>query len=276
MASGYIYKVSQKRENNSEFKNFLRKKSLDLLLPYTWFAILIWCGKFLLSEYVVRKVGLLDLVKMFVDPVAFMWFIYLLFYISIFIWGLEKITSDNSIIILMILIPMTCTWIFFKSGNVLLDRFLYYPLYYYLGVLFCKKPGLFQNKVILWGSAISYVILFVPYCEINTTFYLLKIVENAFASVFFFVLIHNLFKGKRLPAAEWLGKNSMYIYILHPVALNAIRMVLLKLSVTNWGIWCVLLMLVGLGVPVAYAVIANRYQVLQFPFRPRQFLEKKN
>mgnify|MGYP002626863463 CR=1 FL=1 len=52
MASGFVYGLSRMRENVEGLKPFLRKKILDLLLPYTWFAILIWIGKFIFSAFV--------------------------------------------------------------------------------------------------------------------------------------------------------------------------------------------------------------------------------
>ncbi|MCI8638468.1 MAG: acyltransferase family protein [Coprococcus sp.] len=275
MVSGYIYKNAKEAGKDAQFLPYLKKKAIDLLFPYTWFAIAIWIGKSVFSDYVVRKVETASLFEMFIEPVAFMWFIYLLFFISIFIWVLEKVLKDNSIIILIILIPMTMTWIWFKSGNVLIDRFLFYSLFYYIGVCIYKFQWLLRKWIIAAVAFILYVILFIPYCN-NPDIYAYKIMENLTGAFFFFFLLHGIIEYFSLgnQALLYIGKNTMYIYIMHPVLMNAFRMFYIKINFHNTIIWLMSLILCGIALPVSFSLMAKDRLLLEFWFKPRIYIER--
>lgn len=274
MVSGYIYKNGRMSGKDTTFIPFFRKKFIDLFLPYTWFAVLIWGGKFIFSSYVVRKVSILNLFEMFINPVAFLWFIYLLFYISIFIWLLEKVFKDNCILVLLVLIPMTMTWVWFKSGNILLDRFLYYPLFYYIGDCICKYKSTNKKVYISIIALIIYCLLFIPYCN-NPGTYAFKIIINLCGSLFFFIVLSSIFRKINCGSGMlYIGKNTMYVYVMHPVVLNALRMLYMKIDFQNSILWIISLVVVGIATPLIYSKIAKERMILEVWFKPRLYINK--
>lgn len=91
VVSGYIYYAKRKQYVENP-KIFCRNKFIDLMIPYLILGPLIWLGKFTLSAYVKNQVGIDTLFNMFVTPIAFMWFIYVLFFIEIIVFVIDKAT----------------------------------------------------------------------------------------------------------------------------------------------------------------------------------------
>ena len=212
---------------------------------------------------------------MFIKPVAFLWFIYVLFFVSVFIRLLEKIFKDNPYIITCILVPMTLIYTFYKSGNSLVDRFLYYPLFYYIGVLFFRKKELLKNRLLMIICAIVFVAIFIPYCKYNRSYYILKIVTNLTGAVALFISLHLIFKkASEKNILSVTGRNSLFIYILHPIILNAIRMMFMLIKFENVWIWTIVLILSGILLPMIYAYIADKVWLFDIPFRPRRYILK--
>ena len=276
MASGYVYRMTEERKN-STFKEFVKKKALDLLLPYSWFAVAVWIGKFVFSKFVLKKVSVLDLLIMYVNPVAFLWFIYVLFFISVFIWIMEKVFKDKPFIIVPILVLMAIAYMFFKTDNRLIERFLYYPIFYYVGVLIYRNREKLTSKYIyiVIISGIVWVGLFILYYNYSVD--LLKIIVGMSGAVFFFTLFYSIFKNmSKSNFISTAGVNSMYIYIMHPIIMNAVKM-LFSIAGLKYVYLCfIVLILTGVLIPMVYAYMAGKLHILEFPFRPRKYLIKKS
>lgn len=78
--SGVIFFLQRERYQNNP-KWFVKTRFIDLMIPYLILGPIIWFGKFALSSMVKNQVSVDDLLDMFVTPIAFMWFIYILFFV---------------------------------------------------------------------------------------------------------------------------------------------------------------------------------------------------
>lgn len=60
------------------------------------------------------------------------------------------------------------------------------------------------------------------------------------------------------PLLTCLGKETLYIYIMHPIILNAIRMIFMKIGFTSVLVWIVVMLAYGVGLPYVYALAARK------------------
>ena len=91
VASGYVY-FSKRDKYLNDPTNFYKTRFIDLMVPYLILGPLIWFGKFTLSAYVKNQVTLDTLLNMFITPIAFMWFIYVLFFIEVIVYTIDRLT----------------------------------------------------------------------------------------------------------------------------------------------------------------------------------------
>lgn len=222
-AAGYLYAIRDRKEITQKvnLKSYIWKKFLDLFLPYTIFAPAVWLGKVIFADYVTNSVNLQDLLMMFIDPMEFLWFIYILFFVSVIIAVIDYKMGGDVKLTLIIVVAMVLSRNFITTNVKLIDRILYYPMFYYLGVIFYRCQKAF-SKISLFASLLCFVASFLAHYTYQQNIILTMIVNTC--GISFFMIAFNLFasSGSGLMCAS-LGKNTLYIYILHPIVLNLIR-----------------------------------------------------
>lgn len=70
------------------------------------------------------------------------------------------------------------------------------------------------------------------------------------------------------------GEITIFIYILHPVFLSAMKVVLAKVGITNIPLRLVLLLVVGFVCPIIYYLLSKKIWILDAVFRPRRYMKK--
>lgn len=144
MISGYIYGLKENKRNTPEpFWHFTKVKLIDYGIPYLIFAVLVWGGKFIFSAFVKFQVSIKDLLLVFVNPVAFTWFLYILLWVSVIVKALDLLVKDRKKVWFITLI-MVVVGMIFKTDIKLVDRVLLYTIAYYTGTLISSD---FENKV---------------------------------------------------------------------------------------------------------------------------------
>ena len=246
------------------------------MLPYIIIAVPVWAGKFVFSNWVTNKVGLMDLAMMFLNPVAFMWFIYILFYVQILVFIMDKKLYKKSFVILLILLTMNLSRIFINTDIKLLDRILWYPLYYYMGVIIYEKKNRICIKSALITTAGALLFLFMHLKYIDTVMdnivfcRMVNIMMSLFFAEWFYILRnkvnHNTFFA-------WIGSITLYIYVLHPIVLDAIRVVLWRTGIKSVAIWIPVLFIGSSICSIAYYVAAGKWILLDIPFKPKRIRE---
>ena len=158
---------------------------------------------------------------MFIQPIVFLWFIYILFFVSILIAMLDYKTKGNMILVLSIVTAMIISRIFITTNIKLVDRVLYYPMFYYLGVVFYKFHKIFSKSslcIVFVGFLATFILHYIYQENI-----LLTIMVNLCGVSFFTFLFKMFISFEKSTALESIGKCTLYIYILHPVVLNFIQ-----------------------------------------------------
>lgn len=238
---------------------------------------MIWLGKFLLTAFVRDPMTINDLFRMFYVPIAFMWFIYVLFFIEVVTILLDWFAKGKELLVLgFMLIPS----FFIAQGKTVVSLTLTFLFWYYYGslILLAKNriaPPIAKFRVlflivsfILWMACFASNIYYqVPY---------MIIAERAWAVVFFITLCCNWNTDTKIKKLlNYLGACSMYIYILNPLIINGLRQIMVRLGVDNLYVSFIVFFFVTIAIACGIREIAKRVPPLEFILSPRKYLIKK-
>ena len=277
--SGVIFFLQKDRYQDNP-RWFVKTRFIDLMIPYLILGPLIWLGKFTLSSMVKNQVSVDDLLDMFVTPIAFMWFIYILFFVEVIALFVNRWSKNKYLITLLVLFIFSCSEMFYRFGDGAdiyhkIPKFLFW---YYLGgclvlykeaFAFLEKTSIHITLLTLWIAAFS-ANFYLNLCG----FGIIVTMLGVFAWVALYVnknVTHAIDKWM-----HYLGKRTMYIYILNPLIINGIWQILKKFG---WGGHLPLTMLCFIfGTLIIACTIANiapKIPPLEFIFSPRKYIIKK-
>jgi len=217
--SGFL--LNQQSIENTNFSNLFKKYFYRLLLPWliAWIVYYIIWGK---------EISIETMVILFFFPLYHLWFVPAIFIFIIFTWFLKKFKTQNQII-LIISITISLSWYFiYLSGH--FDLSSYKLLYTYLKRVNRLRPyylcfyvfGLYLRNVYIDLKYFKYVCALVISIFVirriffykGTTITLDGYILN-FALILFSVLLVRKIKFEKYKIINWIGKNSLPIYLWH-------------------------------------------------------------
>ena len=233
--SGVIFFL-QKDRYQSDPKWFVKTRFIDLMIPYLILGPLIWVGKFTLSSMVKDQVSVDDLLDMFVTPIAFMWFIYILFFVEIIALFINRWAAKRYEVTLAVLlvISISSTFIPFGVSADIFHRVPFYLFWYYLGgclVLYKDRLSFLDKRHTSLALCVLWIVGF------SSNFFLnLGIFSVIVTTLGVFTWI-SMYMNKSITNIldkwmHYLGKRTMYIYILNPLIINGTWQILKNLG---WG-----------------------------------------
>lgn len=278
MISGYIYGLKENKTNTPEpFWHFTKIKLIDYGIPYLIFAILVWSGKFIFSAFVKFQVSIKDLLLVFVNPVAFTWFLYILLWVSVIIKALDLLIKNRKIVWFITLV-MVVIGMVFKTNIKLIDRVLLYTIAYYTGTIISRdfEIKVCKNKLLLAVLFILFIGFSIGRGFVGKQDTTLMAVTGVTGSVLFMVAFSKIGELKNIvnKTLVFWGEITIFIYILHPVFLSAMKAVLSKVGITNIAVRFIVLMIVGFVCPTIYYILSKKIWILDAVFRPRRYMKK--
>lgn len=275
MVSGYTYGIIERDkilEGNT--KTFIIKKMLDLLLPYTYFGLLIWIGKSIFSQWVAKPVSIIDLISMYISPIAFAWYLYVLFIITIIVFFIDKLTKGNNIVQLIISILFILIQEIFDPTNITIHKVLHNTLFFVTGMILSRNLSYITGfyKLVICGLIFS--VLTIVHYHYDNVWVILDAATHLGGALFFLMLFYRM-RNLSNKLLIQIGKYTIYIYLLHPIILNSIKAIYLKTDITNILFWLVSMIFLGILIPYQYGILANKYKLLELLFRPRKYILKK-
>lgn len=274
-ASGLIYFAKRDKYLLSG-KQFLRSRFLDLMVPYLILGPAVWLAKFALSAFVTKQVTLSDLCGMFATPIAFMWFIYVLFCVEIIVYAIDKMLRWRFEIVLGLLFFLyTAIQLTIGRGTNVLNLTLYYLFWYYLGGIFVRYHKILSenSKVLtIMGGGIW---AFCFTLSIITKMHVFPILYSLGSTLFVYLLFqkhHSPTPPRRL--LNYIGNMTMYVYILNPIIINGLRQVLLSVDIAanNITINIVAIFVGALVIACLIGELGKRVTPIGFIFTPRKVL----
>ncbi len=274
-ASGYLF---SKKPIGNYFK-FEGRKLLNLGVPYIVFSAVYYFVNVSFSSSVNFTYTPKDLIGIYMTPLAQYWYIFATILIFLFLPVLELVISNE-----FILLAFLVTWKLINSYYISETNYDYffsqYAFIFYLGVLYgrhydsisLKKEkaktvlpilvlcfGTFASKYFFdWSMMITVIEMFIP---LLTTYLLVCFFEK------FEAKIENKF-------LSMVAKYSFQIYLLHTMVTAAMRIVMVKIGITNQWIQFTVGWSVGLAVTMFVAWFCERTVILNIFFFPERTVKK--
>lgn len=250
---------------------YIRKRTLGLLVPYLFFSLVVWAGKVLFPDYVNVQTTPDDLLSVFTAPFTYLWFIYVLYLISVAVRLLENAVKRRPPLLICALAAGVLSCVFPTPVDALNKVLLYLPVYL-LGAVLHDADDRFRRTA---GAVCA--VLFVA----SLPFYWKAPAYSAwwlvagFTSAAALLWVFRSFEKGRCRPLRVPGRSTLYIYILHPVIMNAVRMMLMRLHVGSRPVWMASLLVVSLSLSMLYAACAVRCPLLALPFEPEHALRHR-
>ena len=264
--SGYLYGKYTKINTKREYLQFVKKKLINLGVPYFIFYLAYVFINMMFSSSVNSQKGIQDILNIFTNPISPFWFLYTLFFIFLLIPIIEKIFKNNVKVLGTVFIVLHIVSIFFDTHIYAINTFLQYGIYFYLGVLLTKNTF----KDIKIGKALINFIFFtaitIAYCvtvknsfinnEIKNIIKFILAVYGIFASIAIIKSISEQLKNIKI--YNELSKYTFSIYLMHTTFSAGIRIVLFKLGIYNFYINFILGLALGIIGPTIIAIILSK------------------
>ena len=277
ICSGYLYaKYSTVRDFKS-YKNNIAKKALDLGVPYFSFSLITWVMKSLAASSVNLPVDSLAK-SLFINPIAPYWFLLSLFLMFLITPTVSNKKEGTLLIIITIVFRLS---LIFISGKIptFLAQLLNNYIWFALGMCFAliKTEALF-NSVKAFSFSIAGISLFIAgtiliqHFDLNSNAldFILGLIMCCAVIVFIGFLCR---KNKKIKILDFSAKYTMPIFLMHTIFAAAVRILLLKLSVTNIGLHILFGLTAGFAGPIIAAVIMNKTKYLEFFIYPRRVIK---
>ena len=185
--SGFLYKLTW-RQKDIRLAKSISNKVLNMVLMYILFSVVFWIFKYIAAEYGNIQMSdqfiLMDLLYIFISPLAYLWFLYVLIWLFLTVPIFESIIKPTTVFIIFL-----CLYFFMPPVHGLLkiiNLIIYGGVYFTLGSVLCMYQDQLRtiicNKLIGIGfiSIVLAVITF-PYIEVHN---ILKFICATSGSVF--------------------------------------------------------------------------------------------
>ncbi len=271
--AGYVYHLTGDAASKGSRLRFIGNKLLNLGLPYFFFSA-VYIAINSLTPGVNTTSSLSDILQLWRQPVAQYWFLFSLFWLFVF-WVLLS-RFFNNITITAVLFTVFTVLKYLNIDLGFLDSSMHCVLAFGLGT--CLRSLAVQKlPAAARIAAILLHILIVSTLFLTNGYYIFLMDDVAtllgiFASLCLISLI-----ARCKPIAVFLQfvcKYSFPIYLLHTIFTSAIRICLLKVSVTNYWLHLSAGILCGLAFPVLIAKLAAQTPYLNVFFYPSHALRQ--
>ena len=265
--SGVVYKVTGEWKNKKTKSGFILYKLYTLGIPYIAFSVVYILINSLVGE---SNTGfeVSDILYIWKTPVAQYWYLYALFFLFC-IWTVfsEKIKNWQITFIVVLIgylaplfrIPLGC-----------MDVVFYSALAFGIGTFvdfnrITKLSSWFKWLIVLMHIVTGSLLVLLNKIEAP----LIKEIMILFgicSSIVFVSMLQSLKPVSRF--LDFINKYSFQIYLLHTIFTAGIRIILLRMNITQWWSHVILGTVCGLVFSVLAAKIAKKSKFLNFFFFP--------
>lgn len=237
-------------------------------------------AKTLFSAHVVATVGVRDLLRLVIDPIDETWYLYVLFFLYVFCYGIEKIKANEELKLFILLLVSFAAEFLPLALSSPLYRMLHYGFFFYLGVYVAKKPdSLFTTKTaryICYGLTASITVLFFmtgSMSGIRLVNIIVSLVLSMAVILYFMGRSDNResmgkVRGAVYDSLNCTGRYALEVYLLHTYVITVCRVALPKVGVTHFVPNMVICFLLCVLVPIGAVLILKKIKLHTLIFRP--------
>lgn len=238
------------------------QKVKTLLIPYFIWGIIQAGIMQVFSGSTNNGQGLGNALQLPFMPYAQFWFLYDLFWIFVIYYLCVHVLmlSNTSLYvfagIMFLVSPMLNLWEFW--------RIFYYLIFFVIGTKLLSLKD-YLDQLDIWVSGLLFAILnicffFVPMSTLIHNFASLFV---ALSGSVFIIQVAKFFNNN---IVEYVGRNSMVIYLLHIIFTAGTRVILLKVGVNNLEIQIILGLLMGMIAPLVALEVAKKLKINKYIF----------
>lgn len=276
--SGFLYCIKDNHFSFKQYKEFEIKKICNLIVPYIVFYLIFIGINMIFASSVNNQRGLDDIVGIINNPMPPYWFLYALMSIFIVTPIIEKICKNNKKIVLTVFVVLKFISIFITTKLYIIDSVLKWGIYFYFGSVFSKKEKEINKinclTIIIHTIIYNIVALFVYEIEYNCNEFLIEIIRVLLAINGIIIFI-NIFKMiKKCKILDTFKNYTFQIYLMHTIFGAGIRIVLLKIGITNYIVNLIIGLAISIYVPVLISIISNKIVYTNIVFYPIKTIEQ--
>ena len=270
--SGVVYKETGEWRGKKTKVKFILHKLLNLGVPYLVFSVVYILINSLVGQ-VNTSSSARDILFIWKTPVAQYWFLYALFFLFLIWTVFSGILKNWVTMIIVLLIGYLLPLFGVELGS--FDIVFYSALAFGLGTFvnfnwLLKLPNFLKCIVIVLHVATGVIFILLGKIE-NMFFKELMTVFGIYSSIMFIFLLQKINIVSRF--LLFVNKYSLQIYLLHTIFTAGIRIVLIRLNITEWWIHVVIGTLVGLFCSVLVSIIAKKIKFFNFFFFPTKTIK---
>lgn len=277
--SGFVFYKAYCADRERKKRNYCLQL-VNIVWLYFFFGFALWVAKTLFSAHVVATVGVRDLLRLVIDPIDETWYLYVLFFLYVICYGVEKIKANEELKLGVLLLVSFAAEFLPLALSSPLYRMLHYGFFFYLGVYVAKKPdSLFTTKTaryVCYGLTASIAALFF----ITGSMSGMKIVNIIVSFVLSMAVILYFMgssekresmgkvRGAVYDSLNCTGRYALEVYLLHTYVITVCRVVLPKIGVIHFAPNMVICFLLCVLVPIGAVLILKKIKLHTLIFRP--------
>lgn len=282
--SGEAFRISCLK-NETVDREKIKRNALNLFIVYLVFNAMLPVLKIIFSEFVNNKVTLLDLGKTILLPDTLMWYLWvLIIYYFVFAFLFSRKYKKTLVFDILLCFSM-CANYFYEAEiytQLCFKNLFFCSVFFYIGMYFKELKYILMNKgvVIVSGILFCINIVYMIYTYLISGYKNTLVDSIIFEINAFVVIIILCFAFQKISALEnnslfiMLGKNSLVIYLLHTYFVTLMRVVLLKIGISNALTAVVLCTVIPLLITVLIALLVPKISVLKYIFKPIMLIDK--
>ena len=265
--SGAVYKMTGEWRGKKTKLGFIINKLLSLGIPYVVFsAVYITINSFVGEANTNSSIK--DILSIWKTPVAQYWFLYALFFLFC-IWALlSGIFKNWQITALMVGLGYLAPYFGISLGS--FDVVFYSALAFGAGTFLnfsklTRIPVTAKMFIVLSHIAVCTACILIGK-EGTPIIKEILLLYGIYSSIMFISLIQDIKLVSKF--LLFINKYSFQTYLLHTIFTAGIRIILLRVNVSQWWIHVILGTVCGILFSVLAAVIAKKIKFLDFFFFP--------
>lgn len=234
ICSGYLYQKINYVDSIDSWIYNIKRKVIELGVPYFVFSIITWLFKALFANSVNNKAGHSLFGILFLNPMSPYWYLYALFFLFLITPTFK--TRKKAFVYVMIFLAAKIIYLLFGGTSVyVISTLMQNGIWFVLGMIisFNKfdlstirvRQGWMLGIVFLISSIVWYIFKFnIPG---------ISFVLGLIACVSIISLVYNWDKNGSRKIFSLLPKYTMPIFLMHTLFAAGIRSILLKFALSN-------------------------------------------
>lgn len=278
LISGFLYKLTWARKNTGLLKKIFNK-FLNMVPMYLLFSVVFWLSKYYATLYgniqMSDHFNLVDLMHIYIAPLSYLWFLYVLIWLFVAIPIFESIIKPTIVFIIFL-----CLYFFMPPVHGLLkiiNLIIYGGVYFTLGSVLCMYQDQLRTIICNKLNGIGFIsivlaVITFPYIEVHN---ILKFICAISGSVFLSILFFKFKNIKWVTIWNICGRYSLGIYILHLYFSGPLRTIFKYLSIDNIMVCLILSCMISTIVPIFIVKFFDRYKITSWVFGNSKLIKLK-